>query len=132
MKKRVVFILAALMSCPLCACGTGSNLPTQNSEIDMVELSSPQFWIDRLENSDVVMNREEIEKQNELLLSAWGTDWTFGYYDVKAFPETIEGEWLKKRICFLDLKNTKLFYKGEAISESQWDVYFANLNLELS
>ena len=130
MKKKVVFILAALMSCLLCACGTESNLPTQNSEIDMVELSSPQFWIDRLENPDVVMTREEIEEQNELLMSTWGTDWTFGYYDVKAFPETIEGEWLKKRICFPDLKNTKLFYKGEAISESQWDVYFANLNLE--
>ena len=79
MKKRVVFILAVLMSCLLCACGIGTDQSTQNSEIDMGELSSPQFWIDRLENSDVVMTREEIEKQNELLLSAWGQ---IGHLDI--------------------------------------------------
>lgn len=137
MKKKVVLILWVLMCISLCACEQGVTKNTdeqtiiQNNEKDTVDLSSAQFWIDQLDDADaVVMTNEEINTQNELLMTTWGTDWTSGYYDVKAFPEKVDGEWLKDRICYLDLKNTNLFFKGKSISENQWELYYDNVNLE--
>lgn len=137
MKKNLALLLTTLMYISLCACGgeesqnaTGQMLSI-NEEVNEADLSSSSFWLDRLENADeVIMTIEEINRQNELLLSTWGTDWTGGYYDVKSFPEKIDREWLEERICYLDLKNTKLYYKGESISEEQWEQYYSNLNLD--
>ena len=64
------------------------------------------------------------------MLEYWGTDWLSGYYDIQAFPESIEKTWLKDRICYLDLRNTKLYYKEEAVSQEQWDVYYNAMDLE--
>lgn len=141
MKKCMITVLAAIMVCSVCGCRTTDESTTkQNStaeqivssedEITLTELSFAAFWLENPNSSDIVMTPDEIQAQNELLLDTWGTDWTFGYYDVKAFPEKIDGEWLKERICYLDLRNTKLYYKGEAISNEQWDAYFSNCNLD--
>lgn len=137
MKKSLALLLTTLMYISLCACGgeesqnaTGQMLSI-NEEVNEADLSSSSFWLGRLENADeVIMTIEEINRQNELLLSTWGTDWTGGYYDVKSFPEKIGREWLEERICYLDLNNTKLYYKGESISEEQWEQYYSNLNLD--
>ena len=83
MKKSLALLLTTLMYISLCACGgeesqnaTGQMLSI-NEKVNEADLSSSSFWLGRLENADeVIMTIEEINRQNELLLSTWGTDWT--------------------------------------------------------
>lgn len=141
MKKKTLLIILMMetMAAAFCACDrknvdideTTTVITVTKDEVDLADLSSEQFWIEQTDNKDeIIMTYEEIEAQNEHLMSSWGTDWTGGYYDVKAFPEKVEKEWLKDRICYMDLKNTKLYYKGESISEEQWEMYYDNYNLD--
>lgn len=76
------------------------------------------------------MSAEEISEYNETILSAWGTDWNGGYYDIEAFPQQVEGDWLEERILFLDLRNTERYHKGEAITAEEWEQYYDNTNLD--
>jgi len=76
------------------------------------------------------MTENEIADLNEAMRNQWGTDWYSGYYDVMAFPETIDEDWLKERICYLELKSVTLYYNGEVVTTQQWDDYYANLNLD--
>ena len=114
----------------------GENIITEDNSIDnnnteLVNAESVEYWLGKMENpDDVVMTLEQIKEYNATMLEKLGNDWVSGYYDIKAFPEKVEGEWLKERICYLDLRNTEMYLKGEAVTDSQWDEYYRSMNLE--
>lgn len=126
MKRNLVLGATMLMSIVLWACGT------QNSGMpEVVNANSADYWIEKAENAhEILMSEQDIEALNEAMMSQWGTDWYSGYYNVLAFPETVEKNWLEQRICYLELRNSTLYLDGEAVTTEQWDVYYANLNLE--
>ncbi len=124
MKRNFLWLFIVMFIVSTIACGT-------KGVTEAVDAESVEYWIDKMDNPDeVLMSLKEIQEQNKVMLEYWGTDWLSGYYDIQAFPESIEKTWLKDRICYLDLRNTKLYYKGEAVSEEQWDVYYDSMNLE--
>lgn len=118
------------MTVAMVACSTGKE-DVNKELVSETELQSLQFWLDHSENTDnILMTSEEIQKQNNIMLSTWGTDWELGYYDITAFPEVIDANWLKDRICYLNLMNTKLYKDGELITQDMWNQYYINYNLE--
>ncbi len=129
MKKKIIVFIALIASLALCACGANESTPSNDTE--KVNADSPDYWIEKAENVDkILMTQNEIKAQNDAMMSQWGTDWYSGYYDVCAFPETIDKEWLTTRICYLGLRDKTLYKDGEVVTKEQWDAYYDNLNLE--
>lgn len=138
MKKKIVAIfLATMMAVTIGGCGNGGQAPvdsqkdTQQADALTEEMQTAQYWIDKTEGaSDVLLGVEEIQGFNEKWLAQWGEDLTFGYYDVQAVPEKVEGEWLKSRICYMDFKNMERYHKGERVTAAKWEAYLQNANLD--
>ncbi len=88
---------------------------------EKAEVESLQFWLAKVENRDEeILSIEDIKKQNALMMKKWGTDWKGGYYDINTFTETVDKEWLQDRIDFPNIKNAGLYYKGEKVTEAEW------------
>lgn len=135
-KNIVALILAVCMVLSFSACGNensvGNNTeqntdnsgtePSQNgSNQENEKIMTLDYWLAKVENPDEeLLSIEDINKQNALMMQTWGTDWKGGYYDINAFPETVDKAWLQDRIDFPNIKNTGVYYKGEKVSETQW------------
>lgn len=134
MKKLLALVLTACMLLSMTACGNTNNTDNNQSEApqhENVEVDSLQYWLNKIDDpSQVLMSLEDIEKQNDTMMRQLGTDWEGGYYDINAFSETVEKEWLQNRICFPNVKNQNLYYKGSAITEAQWETYYEAYNLD--
>ena len=114
MKKIIACLLATCMVLSITACGNTNS--AGNTGVQKLE-----YWLAKVENQDkVILSIEDIQKQNSLMLETWGTDWKGGYYDINSVPEKVEREWLQDRIDFPNVKNAGLYYKGQKVSESEW------------
>ncbi len=146
MKKKFVVCIIIAVTLVLGACAPKnldlgelfekeSTKPHESQETETTQVDfnkeSVQFWISTLEAADeIVMTPEEIKAQNRLMMEKWGKDYVSGYYDMLSFPETIDGQWIRERVTYMDYRNIKLFHKGEAVTDAKWDTYFAGMNLE--
>ena len=138
MRKLISFIIVLCVSTTIVACGknTQSNNLNENIDKDYIEVSTSElnsvsFWIDKLHNpEEVVMAEDEIASLNKNMMDKWGMDWYEGYYDVSNITENVDINQLKERICYLDLRNSELYFKGELVDEAGWDKYYSNLNLD--
>lgn len=138
MRKIVTFIIVLCMSTTIVACGNNTQKNNSNEvvnkdrvEVDSSKLNSASFWIDKTKNSEeVVMTEDEITTLNKNMMDKWGMDWYEGYYDVYNITENVDINQLKERICYLDLRNSELYRKGELVDEAGWDNYYSNLNLD--
>ncbi|MBQ3546782.1 MAG: SH3 domain-containing protein [Lachnospiraceae bacterium] len=138
MRKIVTFIIVLCMSTTIVACGNNTQKNNSNEvvnkervEVDSSKLNSASFWIDKIKNSEeVVMTEDEITTLNKNMMDKWGMDWYEGYYDVSNITENVDINQLKERICYLDLRNSELYRKGELVDEAGWDNYYSNLNLD--
>lgn len=144
MRKRMItglMVMAVAMNIAACSAENDSikNNSNNNTEqvnsgevnTEQVDAESVDYWLAKMENADeIVMTLEQIKEYNATMLEELGSDWGSGYYDIKSFDEKIEGEWLKERICYLDLRNTEMYLNGEAVTASQWDKYYKSMNLE--
>ena len=124
-------ILCIMGSCMACGDPEVSKETEPTIHLEQSQAEDLQYWLDKMEDPyQVLMNQDQITAVNQSMMDAWGTDWFSGYYDITKFPEKIEREWLVDRIDYLDLRHTKLFYKGEAVTEAQWDAYYEAMALE--
>lgn len=127
MKRILSLVLALLFTSMSAACSSQGNSGQTEpmASISQEQAEDLQFWLDKMDQPDqVVLTQDQIAAVNQSMMDAWGTDWVGGYYDITRFPETVEREWLVERMDYLDLRHTKLFYKGQAVSEAQWDAYY--------
>lgn len=149
MKKLLALLLTACMLVSMTACGktvSNNNSQAENSQSDNSQkeenqdenqqeeakgVESAQFWLDKIENPDqVLLTLAEIERENALMRQYWGKDWKSGYYDINAFPETVDKTWLQDRIEYPHVKDLGLYCKGEKITAAQWQERYQNYDFD--
>ena len=140
MKKVLILFLTICMLISTTACGNanvGENNQTENTQNtesksqqestqeDKAEVESLEYWLSKVEKPDeVLLSLDEIKKQNALMMKSWGSDWKSGYYNINAFPETVDKSWLQDRINYPNIKNAGLYCHGEKVTEAQWNEYY--------
>ena len=98
---------------------------------EIIDADNVDYWLAKLKNPDeIILSVDKIQKQNQLMLETWGRDYVGGYYDIQSFSETVDRQWLIDRISYMDLRHTKLYDKGKAVADAQWDVYYKQTNLD--